>query len=377
MSTLTPIGSRLQIALDGEFLRMVNEWFFKWHRIKDLKGAVEIDSFNGPPIRLGGIAFSGSAVDIYWDTIRRYARQRVGSIFDEIEGELQHYPVEVRRKALSEAIAITQRFITKIRQHAVERDRILRGDGMNFPAHRDIGDWTGARHEDVASRGETLSRIYCDLPAVGNGDDMPFRDLMADKVTLVKKDGTIVREGIQAQVGSGKIITFDADLPLEPGDHFLRTLPSGLVEDYEVDDPNFLTGHHSIPSSFRAKVHRTREAIAPQQQIVRDITAHFHGANSRLTVGTDASVNVVIEVQPLAIAGLLDQLRPYVGGLPEPERSQIAKPIRLLEDEIKSGKPDQSKLRTALQSMKTIAEGATGNLVAAGIASMIGQMHSG
>lgn len=62
---------------------------------------------------------------------------------------------------------------------------------------------------------------------------MPIQSMMRDKVTLVKKDGTLIKEGIKAQVASGRIITFDADLPLEPGDHFLRTLPSGLVEDYE------------------------------------------------------------------------------------------------------------------------------------------------
>jgi hypothetical protein len=33
MSTLTPIGARLQLALDAEHMRMLNEWFFKWHHI--------------------------------------------------------------------------------------------------------------------------------------------------------------------------------------------------------------------------------------------------------------------------------------------------------------------------------------------------------
>lgn len=46
----------------------------------------------------------------------------------------------------------------------------------------------------------------------------------------------------------------------------------------------------------------------------------------------------------------------------------------MLEDEIRSGKGDQSRLRGALQSMKTVAEGAGGNLVAAGIAAVIGRM---
>jgi hypothetical protein len=68
MSTLTPIGARLQTTLDAEYLRMQNEWFFKWHHI-GRGGGVEIDGFDGRMIRYGGIKFSGSARNVYWGTI--------------------------------------------------------------------------------------------------------------------------------------------------------------------------------------------------------------------------------------------------------------------------------------------------------------------
>ena len=200
---------------------------------------------------------------------------------------------------------------------------------------------------------------------------MPFRSLMRDRVTLVKANGTVARENIQAQVSAGKIITFDADLPLEPGDHFLRSLPSGLVEDYVVDDPNFLTGGHSIPSSFQSKVRRSQEAVASPQQVIQRITNHFHGDNSRVTLGTDNSVNIVKKLQPLAVAELVEQIKPYVGSLPEPQRTEITVPLKLLEDEIKSGSPEPSKLHGALRSIVTITESAAGNLIAAGIQALI------
>ena len=174
---------------------------------------------------------------------------------------------------------------------------------------------------------------------------MVFGELMRDEVTLVKANGTVARENIRAQVSAGQIITFDADLPLEPGDHFLRSLPSGLVEDYVVDDPNFMTGIHGIPPSYQSKVHRSREPAAAPQQVVQRITNHFHGDNSRVTYGTDNSVNMVKRLQPLAVADLVEQIRPHVGSLPEPQRSEIAVPLKLLEDEIKSGSPEPSKLR--------------------------------
>ena len=77
---------------------------------------------------------------------------------------------------------------------------------------------------------------------------MVLRGLAArDKVTLVKANGTVAGENIQAQVSAGKIITYNADLPIEPGDHFQRSLSSGLVEDYVVDDPNFMRGIPGCP----------------------------------------------------------------------------------------------------------------------------------
>jgi hypothetical protein len=119
-----------------------------------------------------------------------------------------------------------------------------------------------------------------------------IRNLMKDTVTLVKANGTVARENIRAQVSAGQIITFDADLPLEPGDHFLRSLPSGLVEDYVVDDPNFIKGIRNIPSSFQSKVHRSDQAAALPQRVIQQITNNFHGDNSRVTFGTDNSVNM-------------------------------------------------------------------------------------
>jgi hypothetical protein len=203
------------------------------------------------------------------------------------------------------------------------------------------------------------------------GDGMVFRDMMRDKVTLVKADGTVARQNIKAQVSAGEIITFDADLPLEPGDHFLRSLPSGLVEDYLVDDPNFMTGIHGIPSSFQSKVHRSREAAAPPQQVIQRITNHFHGDNSRVTFGTDKSINVVNRLQPVAVANLVEQIKPHVDSLPEPQRTEIAAPLKLLEDEIRSGSPEPSKMEGALRSIRTIVEGAGGGLIAAGIQALI------
>jgi hypothetical protein len=64
---------------------------------------------------------------------------------------------------------------------------------------------------------------------------------------------------------------------------------------------------------------------------------------------------MVNQLQPLAVANLVEQIKPHVGSLPEPQRTEIAAPLKLLEDEIKSGSPEPSKLQGALRSILTIS----------------------
>lgn len=376
MSELTPIGSRLQISLDAEQLRMANEWFFKWHRI-GRNTPVEIESFDGRNISLGGTVFWGSVRNVYWDTIQRYLRQKIGLICDDLETELRKYPVSIRMKALDESLGIVRQFAAKIRRAAMEKDRILRGNGTEFPEAKDIGSWVGSRTEDIEKRISTLRLIYCDMEVAKGGNGMALSALMNARVTLVKEDGTVFKENIPANVSGNCIITFDATLPLETGDHFLRQLPSGLVEDFVVTDPAFHGALGRIPASFQAQVRRSDQPAAQAQTIINNITNHVSGTNARVSVNSiDNSTNTAA-IPVLKLAGLLEQVKPAVEGLPEPQRTAIAEPIALLESEIRSGNADLPKVHSALHSMRSIAEGATGNLVAVGIDGLIRQMLAG
>ncbi len=203
---------------------------------------------------------------------------------------------------------------------------------------------------------------------------MPFEGMMNDRVTLVKKDGSVTKVEIKCLVTKGRIQIHDATLPIEVGDHLLRKLPSGLVEDYIVENPQLHSGLESIGAFYIVDVRRTDAPAAQPSTIIHGITANFAGANSRLTIGTDNSVNSSTVISGLQVASFLEQLKPSLVALPEAQRAKIAEPISRLEEEIRSGKADQAKLRSALQSMKSIAEEAAGNLVAAGIGGLIGQM---
>ncbi|WP_155737501.1 hypothetical protein [Agrobacterium tumefaciens] len=208
---------------------------------------------------------------------------------------------------------------------------------------------------------------------------MSFDDMMNDVVTLVKKDGTVVKEGIKAQVSKGSIITFDASLPIEPGDHFVRIQQSGLAEDYIVIDPGYMSGmggRAGIPNHFQSKVRRSDAPVAPPSTIINNI----HGPNARVNINSvdnSTNTNTTITIQPLEVASLIEKIKPHLAALPEDTRTQMQLPIELLESEIRSGKPNSSVLVEGLKSMKVIAEGAAGNLVAAGIGAMIGPMLGG
>ncbi|WP_254701279.1 hypothetical protein [Neorhizobium galegae] len=199
--------------------------------------------------------------------------------------------------------------------------------------------------------------------------------MMNDVVTLVKKDGTVVKESIKAQVSKGLIISDDASLPIEPGDHFIRIQPSGLAEDYIVVDPGFMSGGRGlIPPHFQSKVRRSDAPIAPPSTIINNI----HGPNARVNINsTDNSTNTAINIQPLEVASLIEKIKPHLSALPDATRTQMQVPIELLESEIRSGSAKSSVLMEGLKSMKVISEGAAGNLVAAGIGAMIGPMLGG
>ena len=120
--------------------------------------------------------------------------------------------------------------------------------------------------------------------------EMPFSQLLTDNVTLVKKNGTVVRKDIKASVQSKMIFVHDQDLPIEVGDHFLRQLPSGLVEDYIVDDPGFHARLQSIPPHFQTKVHRSDRPATQPQTIINNIV----GDNARVNINSiDNSTNIV------------------------------------------------------------------------------------
>jgi hypothetical protein len=71
-----------------------------------------------------------------------------------------------------------------------------------------------------------------------------------------------------------------------------------------------------------------------------------------------------------AVGRLAIQMNKYADDLPSQARSDIEE----LNKELKSASPNQSKVRTVLGSLKSVLEGAAGNVIASGILVELGKI---
>ncbi len=152
---MTPTALRLKAKLDERRRWFSNEWFFKWHYIGS-DGHVSIDSFDGREIHYGGIKFSGTARVVYWEAVVRGVRKEITEQFAWVDQEVRNYNRETALRAIDECAGQLVAFARVIRREAVEKDRILRGDGIKFPAGNDAGFWEGTSDTDIAKQAEEL-----------------------------------------------------------------------------------------------------------------------------------------------------------------------------------------------------------------------------
>jgi hypothetical protein len=110
-------------------------------------------------------------------------------------------------------------------------------------------------------------------------------------VTLVKRNGQRY-DNLRAAVQSKLILTENVEVPIEDGDVFERTLPSGILDAFEVIDAGFHQAFHGMPAHYQSKVEKrsARPKPSPGPQVVYNLT----GANARVNIASnDSSTNVV------------------------------------------------------------------------------------
>lgn len=78
---------------------------------------------------------------------------------------------------------------------------------------------------------------------------------------MAKPDGTT--RTIEVQFGSGSLITFETDTPVEVGDTFERKLPNGAVELWEITKSTYFRSMGGIPANYQCKT-RQKKAESPK-----------------------------------------------------------------------------------------------------------------
>jgi len=202
------------------------------------------------------------------------------------------------------------------------------------------------------------------------------KDLIDSLVTLVKPDGKVI-ENIPAHVQSKLIIITDETIPIEIGDHLLRKLNNGLSDDFIVE--NYAHYDHTIMGMDSHAQIKVRRSGSPSNQATiihnvtnNNITNTQHGDHSKINVqSTDNSQNKITTISSTQLKKFVDEVTPVLGQLPDGQRRIIEVELTTLEQESAKAEPSQMKIRGALQAIKSAAEGAAGNLVAAGIISLI------
>ena len=196
-------------------------------------------------------------------------------------------------------------------------------------------------------------------------------DFNKDKVTLAKADGTVVKDQVPALVTEDMIFTGDKDLPVQIGDYLLRELPNGLVEKYEVRNPKYYDVGSNLGAHFQIDVVRVGTPQA-KAEVGQSITNHFTGPNSRVNINsTDNSLNVSAGFPSKQLRDFIEQVRSVLSQLPEDCQKIVESKLVTIEEEVNKPNPTKMPVLSALQSIKSVAEGASGNLVAAGIISLI------
>jgi hypothetical protein len=90
---MTPFELSLGPELDIERQRFGNEWMFKWYCLNMEGRTVDVPSFDGGRITIGGVLFQGQAQSIYWQSIGRYLNGKVHETFQKWDKDTRSYPV--------------------------------------------------------------------------------------------------------------------------------------------------------------------------------------------------------------------------------------------------------------------------------------------
>lgn len=178
---------------------------------------------------------------------------------------------------------------------------------------------------------------------------MVFYDLLTDRVSLIKRDGSIA-EGIKASVQKNKIFIQGTEHLIEPRDLIQRKMSNGGEETYEVIDPGFHERFHGMPAGYQIYVRKL--GIPESKSAIQNITYNVTGHNARINQNSvDRSVNIA-NIAPKVLENL-EALRSEIERLlPEgEERNSASEVVDEIEKQFGSGSPKKSVIGVLLRGL--------------------------
>ena len=107
--------------------------------------------------------------------------------------------------------------------------------------------------------------------------------------------------------------------------------------------------------------------------MIKQSTIKMTGDNARININsTDNSINVSADFSSEQLHKFIKQVRSVLSQLPESSHKIIEHQLVIIEKEANKTKPEKLSVYSALQSIKSIAETASGNIAATTIINMIG-----
>jgi hypothetical protein len=198
---------------------------------------------------------------------------------------------------------------------------------------------------------ESSTKIFISNRSVNMG----FASLLADKVTIVKRNGDR-HENIAASVQTEKIFIQRADILIESGDHISRNMSNGGQETFTVIDPGFHEEFHGIPAGYQMRVKKLGlpDATARSQQITTNNNYYdMSGENPRVNNNSvDNSTNTVNKSNAL---GKIAELRQAIElSVSIDKRKSALEVVDAIETEFKNGTPKKSVVMALLDALPSI-----------------------
>lgn len=125
----------------------------KWHLLKTGL-PMRVEKFDGSMISYQGLAFSGSPVEVFW---RGFIEPYLENYSIQVLEQTSTLAIECQfsvEESVEEAKLLLLTMVRRTYTEMAETDRILRGDGINFPAKRDVSGKIESMSELISQHAE-------------------------------------------------------------------------------------------------------------------------------------------------------------------------------------------------------------------------------